>query len=81
MSDYSFDIIEEDVFKDRIIETLYIDIPKEENITEEQLKNDLRKIINDWSYTATEEIDEQTDVDDFVTHYIDVEAYADIDTK
>ena len=81
MSDYSFDITVEDEFKNRIVETLYIDVPKDENVTEEQLKDELRKIINDWSYSATEEVDEQTDVDDFVTHYIDVEAYADIDIK
>ena len=79
--DFDFDIYEEDTTKDTIIETLYVDVPKEESITYEGLKDKLRKIINDWSYNTTVEVEQQTDVDDFNTHYIDIVATADIDTK
>ena len=79
--DFDFDIYEEDTTKDTIIETLYIDVPQEETITYEELKDKLRKIINDWSYSTTVEVEQQIDVDDFNTHYVDVVATADIDIK
>ena len=50
-------------------------------ITYEELKDGLRKIINDWSYNTTVEVEQQVDVDDFNTHYVDVVATADIDIK
>ena len=79
--DFDFDIYEEDTTKDTIIETLYVDIPQEENITYEKLKDELRRVINDWSYNTTVEVEQQIDVDDFITHYVDVVATADIDIK